>query len=205
MTEFDLDRLGDVWRQQPDPAELERLRRSAAGVARRARWGRILDAIATMAVASVVLLLVWANPQKNTIVVGLVTIMLLLLGQRRQRRLRRVELESLTGDTEEMIAQSIVRLETTIRHNRLSLVAIGPIFLLAMIFAATTERQGDAVLASLREMPWFSLVWFSGWVAVVAGSVVFVVLTIRRSGRELERLTAMRDAYLQERKDAPPP
>ena len=29
MSDFDLDRLGGVWRQQPDPAELEALRRSA--------------------------------------------------------------------------------------------------------------------------------------------------------------------------------
>ena len=33
MSDFDLDRLGDVWRQQPDPAEMERLRRTAIAVA----------------------------------------------------------------------------------------------------------------------------------------------------------------------------
>ena len=37
MSDFDLDRLGDVWRQQPDPAEMERLQRTAAAVSRRAR------------------------------------------------------------------------------------------------------------------------------------------------------------------------
>ena len=43
MTDFDLDRLGDVWRQQPDPAEMERLQRSAAAVSRRARWAQLVD------------------------------------------------------------------------------------------------------------------------------------------------------------------
>ena len=38
MSEIDLDHLGDVWRAQPDPAEIERLRRSAEAV-RRARAG----------------------------------------------------------------------------------------------------------------------------------------------------------------------
>ena len=43
MSDFDLDRLGDVWRQQPDPAEMERLQRTAIAVARRARLSAILD------------------------------------------------------------------------------------------------------------------------------------------------------------------
>jgi len=204
MSDFDLDRLGDVWRQQPDAAELERLRRTAVKVARRARWGRIVDIVATVAITSVVLLLVWSNPQKNTIVVGLATIVLLLLGQRRQRRLRQVELRNLTGDTEEMIAQSIERIETTIRHNRLTLIGLGPIVLLAMIFAATTDRGSDAVLASLRDQPWFRFVWYGVWIAAVAGFVVFTLLAIRRGRREVERLTAMRDSYHQERKSAVP-
>lgn len=200
MSDFDLDRLGDVWRQQPDAAELERLRRTAVKVARRARWGRIIDVVATVAVTSVVLLLVWANPQKNTIVVGTGVVLLLLFSQRRQRRLRQVELQSLTGDTEQMIAQSVERIETAIRHNRLTLIGIGPIALLTIIFAATTDRGSDAVLASLRDLPWFRFVWYGGWAAAVAVFVVFSVLAIRRGRREVERLTAMRDSYRQERK-----
>ena len=43
MSDFDLDRLGDVWRQQPDPAEMERLQKSAAAVARRARRAQVVD------------------------------------------------------------------------------------------------------------------------------------------------------------------
>src|SRR5207237_8830035 len=61
MSDFDLDRLGDVWRQQPDPAEMERLRRTAIAVARRARLGAIVDVLAAVAVAAVVFVLVIIN------------------------------------------------------------------------------------------------------------------------------------------------
>ena len=43
MTDFDLDRLGDVWRQDPDPAEMAALKRTAETVARRARREQIAD------------------------------------------------------------------------------------------------------------------------------------------------------------------
>ena len=49
MSDFDLDRLGDVWRQQPDPEEVARLQKSAAAVARRARLAQVIDIGAAVA------------------------------------------------------------------------------------------------------------------------------------------------------------
>ena len=43
MTDFDLDRLGELWRQDPEPAEIERMRQSAAAISRRARRAQLAD------------------------------------------------------------------------------------------------------------------------------------------------------------------
>ena len=111
--DFDLDRLGDVWRQRPDPKELEALRRSAEAVRRRARWGQIVEVVAAVVVSAVVLLLVLSNPRTDTVVVGTGAILILLVSQIRQRRQRKLELMSLTGTAEQMLDQSIARIQAS--------------------------------------------------------------------------------------------
>lgn len=199
MTDIDLDRLGDVWRQQPDPAEMERLQRTAAAVSRRARLAQVVDIGAAIAVASVVVLLVFSNPSGGTVVMGAAAILVLLVSNIRLRKLRQVELRSLTGSTEDMLDQSIERIDTTLRYNRFTLIAMWPGLIIAALFAASAERQAGSILGSLRDAPIFRLVWNGGWVAAIAGLVVFLTLAIRRGRRERERLRTMREAYRQER------
>ena len=198
MTDLDLERLGDVWRRQPDPAEMQRLQRTAAAVSQRARLAQIVDVGAALAVAGVVVLLVLANRGTATVVMGIAAILVLLAGNVRQRKLRQVELRSLAGGTEDMLDQSIERIETTLRHNRFSLIVLGPVLLLALLFAATVERPAEAVLGSVVQLPYFRALWVGGWLVALAGSVLFLRQSMRRSGRELERLTAMRETYRQE-------
>ena len=142
MTDFDLDRLGDVWRQQPDPAEMERLQKSAAAVARRAQITQVTDIVAAIAVAAVVIFLVASNPKPGTMVIGSAAILILLFSNIRLRRVRRIELEQLTGGTEEMLDQSIGRVETSLRHLRVSIIGF-PLTLLVgavvpVVLAVTT-------------------------------------------------------------------
>lgn len=204
MTEFDLDRLGDVWRQQPDPEEMERLQRTARAVSRRARWGQIVDLGAAVAVAAVVILLVLSNPRIATVLMGSAAILVLLVSNIRLRKLRQVELRSLTGTTEDMLDQSIERVDTTIRYNRFILIAMWPGLLIAALLAATAERQAGSILGSLKDVPIFRLVWNGGWVAAIAGLALFLTLAIRRGRRERERLCAMREAYRVEGESVAP-
>lgn len=204
MTEIDLDRLGDVWRQQPGPAEMERLQRTAAAVSRRARFAQIVDIGAAVAVSLVVILLVLSNPSMQTLLMGAAAILVLLGSNIRQRRLRQIELKSLTGGTEEMLDQSIERIETTVRHHRFTLIAMWPVILIAALFAATTERQAFSAFGTLRDAPWFRFVWNGGWAAALGLFILFSLFAIRRGRRELERLYAMREAYRQERESTSP-
>ncbi|HMG48633.1 MAG TPA: hypothetical protein VK614_14390 [Allosphingosinicella sp.] len=190
MTDFDLDRLGDVWRQQLDPAEMERLQRTAAAVGRRARWAQILDILAGAAASVVVIFLVWTNPHFETFLLGGAAILVLLVSNVRLRKLRQVELRSLTGSTEDMLEQSINRLETTLKYKRFSLIAIGPALVVGFLLAwAAGANPGVLVAPALR------LVWRGTTFAVLAGVVVYLVFAIRRERRELQRLRAMRESY----------
>jgi uncharacterized membrane protein YqjE len=197
MSDFDLERLGDVWRQQLDPAEMERLQQSAAAVSRRARFSQILDIVASVAVSVVVIFLVWTNPRLETLLMGGAAILVLLGSNIRLRRIRRVELRSLTGSTEDMLAQSIDRLETTLKHKRFSLIAIGPALVIGLLLAWVAGANPGVLIA-----PTLRLVWRGTTFAVLAGVVVFLVIAMRRERRELDRLRAMRESYRLERESA---
>jgi len=204
MTDFDLDRLGDVWRQQPDPEEMERLQRTAGAVSRRARWGQVVDIGAAIAVAAVVILLVLSNPRTATVLMGAAAILVLLVSNIRLRKLRQVELRGLTGTTEEMLEQSIDRVASTLRYQIFSLIASGPAVLIGYLAASATQRSVGSIMSSLSGVPRFGILWAGAWVVAFAGIALFGILSIRRTRGELGRLTAMREAYRQEGESAAP-
>lgn len=205
MGDFDLDRLGDVWRQQPDPAEMERLQRTAIAVARRARFAAILDVCAAIAVAAVVIILVITNPKTQTIVMGSAAILVLLGSNIRLRKLREVQLRELTGTTENMLDQSIARAETTLRHHKFTLYGAPPLFLAIVLgFNAAAAPRPESLLAGLRAIPWFRTASMAAGIAAMVGLAIYLVIAIRRGRRELNRLNAMRDAYRQERDSSAP-
>jgi CHASE3 domain sensor protein len=191
MTDFDLDRLGDVWRQQPDPAEMERLQKSAAAVARRARITQVADVATAVVVAAVVILLVASNPRPDTILIGSAAILVLLGSNIRLRKVRRVELGNLTGSTEDMLDQSIVRTETALRNHRFGLVGVGPAFAVGLVVA--WAGRGRDLLPTVQGGVLAAL-----GLAVVAGAVVYSLRGMRRARREIDRLQAMREAYRRE-------
>ena len=194
MSDFDLDRLGDVWRQQPDPAEMARLQKSAELMARRARQAQVVDIGAALVVSALVIFLVASNPRLNTFLIGAGAILVLLASNLRLRKVRRIELQSLTGSTEDMLDQSITRMETTVRHHRFGAIAIGPACAFGAMIAYGT--QGSHLFQSgsgLRPL------WVALGLAVIAGTIVYSLRGMRRAGQELERLRAMREAYRRER------
>lgn len=201
MTDFDLDRLGDVWRQQPDPAEMERLQRTAAAVARRARFTQVIDIAAALAVALVVIFLVASNPKPGTVVIGGAAIVVLLFSNIRLRKVRRIELGHLSGGTEEMLDQSINRVETTLRNHRFGLIGVVPA--VAVGFLVANGSQGRNLLPFTPDS-WLRSLLLPLGVLVVLGAAALTVRAMRRARRELARLRAMREAYRRERESTAP-
>lgn len=196
MSDFDLDRLGDVWRQQPDPAEMERLRKTAAAVARRARLAQVIDIAVALAVSGVVIFLVASNPKLDTILIGAAAILVMLSSIRRLQRVRRVELKTLTGSTEDMLDQSIDRVETTLRYRRYSLIAVGPALAAGLLVAYFAQGR---TLVALEGWPLLRILWVVVAVMIVLAGMGLALRAIGRGRKELERLKAMREAYRRER------
>jgi len=199
MSDFDLERLGDVWRQQLDPAEMERLQRTAAMVSRRARLANIVDVGAAVIVSGVVILLVSKNPTIGTFLMGAAAIVVLLYSNLRQRRLRQVELRGLTGGTEEMLNQSIERVEATRKRNWFGVIMLGPAFAVGMLFASfVAPDSGEQYLpAMIADSGPRSLVLTIAIFALLA-AFFLLIRSIRSAGRELGRLITLRDAYRRE-------
>ena len=203
MTDLDLERLGDVWRQQPEPKELEELKRSGERVRRRARWLQVVDVLAALVVSAVVLFLVLRNPSSDTLVVGGGAILLLLVSQVRSRRFRQQELRSLSGSAEQMLDQSIERVRATLKHARFGLILFGPGMLLGIAVGYVVERRsGHALAERFSAQPGLSAMIMLVTVLAIAGAVVQTVRTIRKSRHELERLTILRESYRQEQESA---
>lgn len=199
MTDLDLERLGNVWRQQPDPKELEELKRSAECVRRRARWLQVIDVVAAIAVSGVVLFLVLSKPAVDTLVVGGGAILVLLISQIRSRRFRRQELRSLSGTAEQMLDQSIERVQATLKRTLSGLIMLPPVFVLGYFVAYVVDRRrGIEIGERIGSHPGLGMMINVIVVLAVGGAVVYAVNTIRRSRRELARLTALRESYRQE-------
>lgn len=198
MSDFDLERLGDVWRQQPDAAEMERLQRTAAAVSRRARWAQAVDIGAAIIVSGIVIFLVSKNPTRGTFLIGAAAILVLIYSNLRQRRLRQIELRGLTGGTEEMLDQSIERVETTRKRNRLSAIMLPPGFAIGMLFAYfVAPDSGNQILPTvIADSGVRPLLWLA--VFALLAAVLLLVRSMRSTDRELGRLRTLRDAYRRE-------
>ena len=201
MTEIDLDRLGDVWRQQPDPAEMEELLRSASKVSRRAKFSQIVDAVGVVVAIMVVVALVTLNPRTEFLALGGATMFVLLVSNVRLRKLRQVELRSLTGSAEDMIEQSIERVENTINYQRLCLFAMMPVLIAAYSAASlfVDHPRGGLLDFIFGSAPAVRVLWVGAGIGAMAGLTVLMAASLRRNRRELGKLCAMRDAYREER------
>lgn len=199
MTEIDLDRLGDVWRAQPDPAEIERLRQAAETVQRRARWGQLTDFWLAILVSGVVLILIISNPTIATGLIGGGAILVMLVSTVRQRRLRALERATLSGSTENMLDQLIVRTEATIRRARLNLLTTPAGIPLGIAFGAALDRGGGSgIYHRMTSDP--RIVALVAITLLVASLIIcgYLIRLIRSSRQELERLSQLRQAYAEE-------
>lgn len=198
MNELDLDRLGDLWRAQPDPKEMERLQRAAATAARRGRWGQLSDYLLTSLVSAGIIAVVASNPSLNTGLVGGGAILIMLISTIYQRRLRQTELKALTGSSEEMLDQSIERLTATRKRVAFGLLLAIPGVLIGLGFGAVVENDAGELFDRWRENREALKLFEAVVVGILVMFLVHLVVAARRSRTELARLKALREAYRRE-------
>jgi hypothetical protein len=205
MRDFDLDRLGDLWREEPEPAEIAALQRSARRARGRARLAAGIDAFVAVLLAGAVIAIVAISPQPRTLLLGGAAILVLLMGHIRKRRYREIELQALSTDSSAMLDQSIARIEARRNRTRLGLLAIGPATLLGILFAgAADEGTSGELFQRIWADPELRRAVFVGAVVALGAAVLQMAATWRRSGRELTRLRELRAAYRKEEDPQPP-
>lgn len=200
MSDFDLDRLGDVWRRRPDPAEIEELLRSAGKARRRAQISQIVDAVGAVVAIIVVAAFVILNPRPEFLALGGATMFVLLVSNIRLRKLRQVELRGLTGSAEDMIDQSIERVEKAINYQRLCLFAMPVLIAGYSAVSLLVDHSGGGLLDFIfGSTPAVRVLWVGAGIGAMAGLTLLLAASLRRERRELGKLCAMRDAYRDER------
>lgn len=203
MTDLDLDRLGDLWRQRPTAVEMEALQRSAEAVRRRARKFQVLEIGVALAVAATVIALVLTNPETDTLIVGAAAILILLIAQTRNRRLRAEELKGLTGSAEQMLDQSISQARSALKRSRFQLLGLGPSFILGLGVAALVDRGSGTLYARVISDPGQGLVIAGIGIVVVALGALAFGRSMRRTRAELEKLVQVRDSFRSEGRSNP--
>lgn len=198
MSDLDLDRLGELWRKELDAEAIEALRRKADAVKRRARWATIFDHILAALIVVTVLLIIFSDPRLGIVFVGGVAIVFLVLSQLRQRRYRRLELEGLAGGTEAMLDQLIARSEATLKRASSSLFLIGPATVLGVLFGLAADQDRAGGFFAQRDGDPLQILLVPLAVLVLAVILIHLYRTVRRSRRELERLTELRESYSAE-------
>jgi len=202
MTDFDLDRLGELWREDPETAQIERLRQSAMAVSRRGRLAQLADAIGAV-VAGIGLVAVAAighNPK--TFVAAGAALLLMLFSVMRNRKLREAEIRMLTGTTEEMLDQSIDRARARHKRMRFNLL-FSPLSIPVILWMISTRDRGPGGLqAAIARHPVLPLEVLGVIALVIVGIAFVYIRSLPRSRAELERLESLRDAYRRERNEA---
>lgn len=205
MNDFDLDRLGSLWRTEPAAEEMRKLKRSADLAKRKALWLTILDYTLAVVTIGAVLLILTVNPKFEAVLVGGAAVFVMITSLLRRRRLRRIELQGLVGDTESMLESSIVRLESTVKRAKSGLMVIGPSIFLGLLFGFIVDKGGGgAALPTIEGEAWRGVVVRGLVIFIVVATITQLVLSIRRSRAEIDRLTQLRDAFRLEHEGKSP-
>jgi hypothetical protein len=205
MTEFDLDRLGSLWRQDPEPAEIERLRQSARKVSRRARLAQAADAAGTLAVSVSLIIIALVNRRADaTAVIGTI-IAFLFYSSLRNRKLRELEVKAATGSTQEMLDQAIARGEGVLKRIRANLVAsIIALPLMGLLLLTLEHGPGRNLARRYFEHSHIPLVVDFVILVLVGWIVVQTLVTVRNTRREVRQLRALREAFQTEEDESQP-
>jgi hypothetical protein len=109
-------------------------------------------------------------------------------------------LRGLTGTTEAMLDQSIERVATTRKRNLFGLISMIPGIAIGYLFASTVvpHSGNERFIMAVADFGVRPLVIPAIIIVIVLATAIRLVRSIRASGRELERLIALRDAYRRE-------
>lgn len=198
MREPGFEELVDLW-QDPEEGDREVFEALARRARRRGRLLALADLGLVVLLVVGVLLSVFTTPHATTMVMAVVLLAATLWLSWTRRRHRQMTASLNTSDPAAFLESSVAIARANLRRVRLSLMLIGPLIVLGIVFKGSQRSDG---IADLPQGIWE---WASRPVAQIALAVLFLlVLNLFRSRRrlraELSRLESLRLDYEQEKR-----
>jgi membrane protein implicated in regulation of membrane protease activity len=200
MTEPEFKELADLWRE-PDQGgkgqqeEFEKLARQARRQVRLMAYG---DVAWLVLIAGSVLAAVLLHPTVLNVLAGILTLAVMLWLNWRRRLLRR-ELRSMDiQDRSALLAGRIRLARANVRRLALSLTAIPPTLLLAILFRVVTKEGGSITHPIGPIVAWATSARGIVALLVLVGMSAWVLRSLMRQKTELRGLEELSEAYAEE-------
>ncbi|MGZ8285943.1 MAG: hypothetical protein ACXW27_00735 [Allosphingosinicella sp.] len=203
MTDPELQELTELW-QQPDAAEAEKFQALARRARRRGRFLGYADwALALVLVGgSLFALLASAGPLTTFAAVGLLVATIWITWQR--RRLRQMASTLDTADRQGFIESSVRGARANLRRVTLSIIALPPLVILALLSKMSFRRGGPVSDPGQILLAWAQSPRGMISLAIFALIIALSLRSIMRIRKELRSLEALRRAYEDESQAAGP-
>jgi hypothetical protein len=205
MTDPELHELAELW-QQPDEAEAEKFQALARRARRRGRYLGYADwALALLLVGGSLLALLASHGPLTTITAIILLVATVWLTWQR-RRLRQMARTLDTADRQGFIESSIRGARANLRRVTLSIVALPPFVIVALLTKISLRQGGHVADPGGALLAWAQSTRGMISLAVFALIIALSVRSILRIRNELRRLETLRRAYEDEnRADGPGP
>lgn len=198
MIDGSFDDLSAIWASASPGQDSAKLLARSVAAQRRAQIAEKLELLVAVGIGCAIILGEWSHHSSGALVVGGMILALLLWSSRVRFRLRRVEWLTADGNREAFLAAAITRLRARTRRATWSAVLLLPAAALGVVFAAISHEAGIGDIAARLRLG----VTLTGPVtlgaAVLAATLVALIIRIRRHRRELDRLTAIQASYHEE-------
>lgn len=203
MTDPELQELADLW-QQPDAAEAEKFQALARRARRRGRYLGYADWALAFVLVGGSLFALLASPGRLTTfaAIGLLVATIWITWQR--RRLRQMASSLDTADRQAFIASSVRSARANLRRVTLSIIALPPLVILALLSKMSFRRGGPVSDPGPILLAWAQSPRGMISLAIFALIIALSLRSIMRIRKELRSLEALRRAYEEENQAAGP-
>lgn len=203
MTDPELQELAELWRQ-PDAVEAEKFQSLARRARRRGRYLGYADWALALVLVGGSLFAILASPGRLTTfaAIGLLVATIWITWQR--RRLRQMARTLDTADRQGFIESSVRGARANLRRVTLSVIALPPLVLLALLSRMSLRGGGNVSDPGQYLFAWAQSTRGMISLAIFALIIALSLRSIIRIKKELRSLEILRRAYEEENQAAGP-
>lgn len=203
MTDPELQELAELWKE-PDAAEAEKFQSLARRARRRGRYLGYADWALALVLVGGSLFALLASPSPLTTGAAVLLLVATMWLTFQRRRLRQMAGTLDTADRQAFIESSVRSARANLRRVTLTLLALPPLVIFALLARMKSRRGGQASDAGQVLLDWAQSPRGMISLAIFALLIALSLRSILRIRNELRRLDNLRQAYEDENQAAGP-